>query len=531
MTWVSATSLSGPTTGESFGCAPQGGDGWGLSGGGHRAYYYLYSAKNADCDQLAHGPMDKVLESLQAEFQAKSLPVKSLQLDDWWYLGGPDSPLDSASHDHMCVREMKGKPKLWPKGLPTLPGLSYVLYAPFFCSDSVYAHNFTMVNSTDGHNAAPAPEDSEAFFAALFAEQRARGVPMIGYEVDFLEDQTGWFRYMIAEVDGAARWLTGMATAAAAANISVQYCMAHPASFLHALSLPAVTNGRASGDYQTPAGNLLSYGAAAPLFAALGVAPSKDNFWTTPNQPPPRNLAPSGGPPPCDGGSRNVTNNLLHALVATLSTGPVGFSDAVGHSDPELILRTCTADGLLLKPSRPLAAIDRSFSRRGGSPGVPARSHVWSTHTAAAGGNVWYYAVSLVQSGLLEPFELLRDDLWPQLSPSTAVVAWDPFGSINKAREVAAAEPIAVLQGEGHAAVAVALVMSSGWALLGEPLKLNPISEQRQFELTFDANVLTVSMAGAPGERCLVSAWRKGSVYNTVELNEHGAATFQFKVH
>ena len=34
-------------------------------------------------------------------------------------------------------------------------------------------------------------------------------------------------------------------------------CMSHPAAFLEALSFPAVTNGRASGDYEGPDGNLL----------------------------------------------------------------------------------------------------------------------------------------------------------------------------------------------------------------------------------------------------------------------------------
>jgi hypothetical protein len=89
--------------------------------------------------------------------------------------------------------------------------------------------------------------------------------------------------------------------------------MAHPAAFLNAaMSLPAVTNGRASGDYANPVGNLLNYGTAAPFFSAVGMAPSKDNWWSTPNQPKPRSL--KGGPPPCDGGNRNVTDNFLHAL-------------------------------------------------------------------------------------------------------------------------------------------------------------------------------------------------------------------------
>ena len=82
-------------------------------------------------------------------------------------------------------------------------------------------------------------------------------------------------------VDGSKKWLDGMATAASSLNMSVQYCMAHPAAFMEAIALPAVTNGRASGDYVQPTGNLLGYGRAAPFFSAVGIAPSKDNWWST----------------------------------------------------------------------------------------------------------------------------------------------------------------------------------------------------------------------------------------------------------
>ena len=89
----------------------------------------------------------------------------------------------------------------------------------------------------------------------------------------------------MTELDGSAKWLGGMASAAAKHNMSVQCecrtqvaptaaqqpdslrgvlccwggadCMSHPAAFLEALSFPAVTNGRASGDYEGPDGNLL----------------------------------------------------------------------------------------------------------------------------------------------------------------------------------------------------------------------------------------------------------------------------------
>ena len=102
----------------------------------------------------------------------------------------------------------------------------------------------------------------------------------------------------MTELDGSAKWLGGMASAAAKHNMSVQCerraqaqlrlrhssltrcvvsccwggadCMSHPAAFLEALSFPAVTNGRASGDYEGPDGNLLQCTPSYPLASVNG---------------------------------------------------------------------------------------------------------------------------------------------------------------------------------------------------------------------------------------------------------------------
>ena len=100
---------------------------------------------------------------------------------------------------------------------------------------------------------------------------------------------------MASSVD--TQWLGGMASAAAKHNMSVQCerraqaqlglrhsltrcvvsccrggadCMSHPAAFLEALSFPAVTNGRASGDYEGPDGNLLQCTPSYPLVSISG---------------------------------------------------------------------------------------------------------------------------------------------------------------------------------------------------------------------------------------------------------------------
>lgn len=51
----------------------------------------------------------------------------------------------------------------------------------------------------------------------------------------------------------------------------------------------------------------------------------------------------------------------LEALVATLSTGPVGPGDKINGTNVNLLMRCCDGNGRLLKPSFPAVAIDRQI--------------------------------------------------------------------------------------------------------------------------------------------------------------------------
>lgn len=382
---------------------------------------------------------------------------------------------------------------------------------------------------------------------------------MSNFEVDFLQDQTQWFSPYVEQLQGSKGWLDGMAEAAAANNISVQYCMAHPAAFLNALSLPAVTNGRASGDYQTPTGNLLQYGANANFFAAVGIAPSKDNWQSLERQPRPRDQSPEGLPA-CDGGSRNASANFLHALVATLSMGPVGFSDAIGYNNASLIKATCASDGLLLKPTLPLAAIDRSFCRsEGGSntscggngkPPLPPHSQIWTTHTATA-GNVWYFTVGIAETpGALNGAKLFRTDLYPPLSHETDVVVWEYRDPAGTAQLVKGGNSSGSGSGDGtnagalidlttsdasegdfkYAIVSPVVRYSGGWAFLGEIGKLTPVAVQRGWMFDLAEGFLVRITTATPGENVTVAAWKGGAVHvrsMVADSRGEGAAIFQ----
>merc|ERR1711874_379009 len=100
-----------------------------------------------------------------------------------------------------------------------------------------------------------------------------------------------------------------------------------PSDLLNSVAFDYVTNGRASGDY-AGSGNL-NVGGSSLLFWAVGMRPSKDNFWSgdgQARQPGFRQRNPG-------------TNGELNAILATMSTGPVGPSDGAGQHNATRIMR------------------------------------------------------------------------------------------------------------------------------------------------------------------------------------------------
>ncbi|XP_050411267.2 uncharacterized protein LOC126825609 [Patella vulgata] len=158
-----------------------------------------------------------------------------------------------------------------------------------------------------------------------------------------------------------------MGLAAENNGLTIQYCMADPRDALTSLEIPVVTQARASEDYH-PGNNNWRLGLTSIFADSLGVAPFKDNFWTTTYQA---------------GNKYNLSepNTELIAAVATLSTGPVGPADKIGFSNAELIMRSCDADGLILKPNKPAMAIDAQILELAFKNGIGPAGEVWSTYS------------------------------------------------------------------------------------------------------------------------------------------------------
>ena len=120
----------------------------------------------------------------------------------------------------------------------------------------------------------------------------------------------------------------------------------HPAVLL----LPC--QARASEDYAlvTPDLNAIVIGGSSLLMGAAHIAPSKDTLWTSSPQPVTASDKEHSG--------YSVQPHVtLDAVLAVLSMGPVGISDALNYTNVSLIAQTymSASDGTLLRPSRPLS--------------------------------------------------------------------------------------------------------------------------------------------------------------------------------
>lgn len=99
---------------------------------------------------------------------------------------------------------------------------------------------------------------------------------MLCVQIDYLSRYAGIISQR-SSLGAASQWLAGMATAAAEHGIAIQYCMQYPRHILESALHPAVTQARASTDYDSPK-NFFDFGHIALLNVALDLRPSKDNF-------------------------------------------------------------------------------------------------------------------------------------------------------------------------------------------------------------------------------------------------------------
>merc|ERR1711933_490582 len=168
------------------------------------------------------------------------------------------------------------------------------------------------------------------------------------YEQDWLNEQYQKASILRHDPEMARQWLLQMDHGASKNSLSIQYCMCNPRHLLQSLETTMVTQARASDDYH-PDNYDWRVGFTSHYLHAIGLAPSKDNFWT--------NVDETGNKY-----HRRETNYRLHASTCVLSTGPVAFADKIGSWQRDIVMKSCREDGRLMQPDTPLMLMDKWFT-------------------------------------------------------------------------------------------------------------------------------------------------------------------------
>lgn len=432
-------------------------------------------------------------------------------------------------------------PKVYPMDLLSFQkalGLPIQLYAPYFCPGSPYFDSQSIWESTPSDTNLPdcndfafvnvKPSQSRAFYDWFMAKGVKAG--MTSFESDFMNQNYMCVPEFLKDVSSAQDWQQGMAGAALAKNVTIQWCYAAPTDVLASLDMPAVTNFRVSFDFCY--GRSWNIGESSLLVWALGVAPSKDTLWSGPNN----HTAVPGCPWTAD---HEESAAELHVVLALMSNGPVGLSDAIGYTNATLLKRIIMKDGSLLKPAKPLTAVDSTF--------LDTTQPILASNSVEKGGYV--YGTSGVGSSwsfvsflLPDAYEVKVRDFWP--SPvgnndnnKRLLFAYRSYGDgagcqggkdalssgcvvfTTAENDVSAGvfdAPMATSDtataGQRSYAPTVTTVWrpceESQWIVLGELNKYVPLSPKRFRSVECTKTGVSVNVRGSPGEEIELTALR-----------------------
>jgi hypothetical protein len=304
------------------------------------------------------------------------------------------------------------------------------------------------------------------------------------YEQDWLCTEYDGVEQLQTNISLADLWLEGMATGAERSGRTVQYCMPYPNDVLAAAALPAVTNARATGDY-FHSDNQWAIGATAIMYWPIGVLPFKDGFYSS-------TLKQVGGQT-----EGPETDPDREALMATLSCAMVGPMDGIYLLNASRTMTTCRADGVVLKPDRPVGTSDWCFRH---SPSAAASCYVYSTFSDVGGyGRLYYHFDNDARTFVPEMAGL------QQSTSKYAIYNW-------YTRQVQPMQASNTLPAgyEGHAYAMVTPIVD-GWAFIGETNKFVTASHLRFSSAIVSGTQLSVQLRGVASETVTVCAAALGS--------------------
>eukprot|EP01084_Bolivina_argentea_P102729 184025_1 len=489
-------------------------------------------------------PLDtSIAQQLFSAFSANNIPIRYLQLDPYWYMGGSNT-----NNGFIWIP----RTDLFPNGLTDLynkigkiPLLLYSSYWTANKTQNYYNSNYNLslqfsnsltfdVGWLQGPIAEPIGYESSYNFYRFIISQYSE--IMMGFEVDFMNWEYDNFPVFTngynTMTNLSEQWTKGMQDALFEYNFSVQYCMDLPSYVLQSLQYPAVTNARATTD-NFP-GDKMRWKIAYTnlLLSPLSIRPFFDVIWTTSYQP---------------GNVYNVneTDCEMEAIIASLC-GPVGIGDNINQTNKTIINRIVRKDGILLQPTNALTPIDAMYSSISS---FRPSGEIWMTCTSIM-DNIEGYNVFAVDVFLSE-YKLSFLDLYPipniddkfyfylfddsndnvsgQCMNNTNIKECD-LRILNNSQTLNIITSAPPQNNPYHLhswnLYNLVRIQSNGWSLLGEMNKYSNISPQRfkSIQLNINPKGMSVVVKGAPNEVITITfiTDKSNILQITVNFNENG---------
>jgi hypothetical protein len=417
------------------------------------------------------------------DLREKGVPIGAVQLDSWWYPHVDLRPFDTDEWivPPSAMIAWEPRPDVLPDGIESLRDRlgSPPLVAHIRHLSSAAPIAALMPVHVDGPYAAPST--SEAYERWL-DQCIAWGIETL--EHDWLVESYFGVRPLRSVPGRAREWQEGIDRAARSRGITLQWCMGTPADWAQTTTMTQVTSVRTSGDhgYIATPGQLWAWFCSTNTLArSLQLMPFKDVFRADPE------VAGDLGEP--------------EALLSALSTGPVGLGDRVGRFDPTLAMRTCRADGRLIKPHVPIAATSRSLLASTGTRQALMIAECWSQHPAGR----WAYVMTMRCSpGDTPSTGEVRVAELGESAPRGDVVVWD-WRHQTAMRMASDGSWSATLAPEEWTFHVLAPILDCGIAVIGDTSKFVTAGDARLVIGEHGAGVRLTVLGGA--EHVTITGW------------------------
>jgi hypothetical protein len=390
------------------------------------------------------------------EFQRLGIPLGYMQIDSWWYPKGAERRWDAKGSDLNFGEYLyRASPDLFPEdltGFHSALGLPLVTHGRWISPASPYRDQYHMSG-----NVIVDP----AFWKSTADYLHRAGVTT--YEQDWLDVNA----QPESNLHDPQLFLGNMAAALQIDNISIQYCMPLPSHYMASTQYANVRTIRPSGD-RFDADRWDSFLYDSRLATAVGLWPWADVFFSS------------------------ELNNLV---VATLSGGPVGVGDPLGQTNAKNLFSAIRADGVLLKPDKPLLPIDAMYVADAENRRSPM---VAQAETEFGNVRVHYIFAYSRQSAATEATIPVRS---LGITGPTVVYDW----IYHRCELLTPGADIRAYFSNGWSYQVALPITETGLALIGEAEKIVPMARGRISNLKLGPSILAAVLF-APSERSVTIA-------------------------